>query len=533
MDGARQDDVRQTRADALAALQHVYVPPQSDGVPMRIVAALALVVVLGLAGLIALVLRDSRNDAWQQAIQSSRNVAIALERDIEHTVMVYDLSLQAVITGQAMPGIQSVSPEIRSGVLFDNAASAPYFGPTLLLDAAGNIVADSTSAAPPSANLADASWFRVHRDHQDVGLYISGPARDAADGAWCVMFSRRVNHPNGSFAGVAAGSLRLDYFQALFSRIDMGPGGVVGLISIDGRLLYRSPPAGADLVNEPGPGALMDRFAVARSGIFDGVARLDGVHRVYVYSQIGELPLIVSVGRSYDAVFAQWWHKALLIGASTALLAVVTSGLAVALWYELRRRARVERELATANAELSLLATSDSLTGLPNRRSFDAMLRREWRRAARQATPIGLLLLDVDNFKVFNDRYGQGKGDECLQAIARAVLGAIRRPGDLAARHSGQRFAIILPATDLAGSAHIAAMIHAAVAGLAIPHSGSLRGTVGVSIGIADVVPAPGSVPTEFLTDADAALHDAKRAGGNRTAIPPAATVTSATVAVT
>src|ERR1700743_1859919 len=101
MDGARQDDVRQTRADVLAALQHVYVPPQSDGVPMRIVAALALVVVLGLAGLIALVLRDSRNDAWQQAIQSSRNVAIALERDIEHTVMVYDLSLQAVITGQA------------------------------------------------------------------------------------------------------------------------------------------------------------------------------------------------------------------------------------------------------------------------------------------------------------------------------------------------------------------------------------------------------------------------------------------------
>ena len=107
----------------------------------------------------------------------------------------------------------------------------------------------------------------------------------------------------------------------------------------------------------------------------------------------------------------------------------------------------LNQRLTEANRELERLSLTDGLTGLNNRACYDHALEREWRRAHRDHVPLGLLMIDVDHFKAFNDTYGHPTGDTCLQAVARAVQGAVHRPYDLVARYGGEELAVLLPAT--------------------------------------------------------------------------------------
>ena len=175
----------------------------------------------------------------------------------------------------------------------------------------------------------------------------------------------------------------------------------------------------------------------------------------------------------------------------------------------------VER-LEITKQELETLVGTDAMTGVANRRAFDLVLAREWRRSMRDETPLSMLFLDVDFFKKFNDFYGHQAGDKCLQSIALTIGSVLRRPGDVLARYGGEEFAIILPQTDLQGASEIGALIMAAFADLAMPHDASSFGQVTVSIGAACMF-ANSEATTERLTEmADAALYAAKRSGRNR-----------------
>jgi diguanylate cyclase (GGDEF)-like protein/PAS domain S-box-containing protein len=176
---------------------------------------------------------------------------------------------------------------------------------------------------------------------------------------------------------------------------------------------------------------------------------------------------------------------------------------------------RVESELAQANFRLEILATTDALTGIANRRCFDDTLTKEWRRAMRNGAPISLLLLDVDRFKAYNDCYGHQAGDRCLKRIAVAVGAAIRRQPDLAARYGGEEFAVILPHTELAGARYVAEHIVQMIREQAIQHLASPAGMVTASVGVACLVPQPGHEPAELIELADAALYSAKQSGRN------------------
>ncbi|MBV9221666.1 MAG: PAS domain S-box protein [Methylobacteriaceae bacterium] len=181
---------------------------------------------------------------------------------------------------------------------------------------------------------------------------------------------------------------------------------------------------------------------------------------------------------------------------------------------DISKRKQAEDRLEEANRRLEALAAQDSLTSLANRRSFDEALEIEHRRAMREAAHLGLIMLDVDNFKAFNDVYGHPAGDECLRAVSRAVRSALRRPGDLAARYGGEELVVLLPNTDEAGAALIAQRIRLAVRAMRLEHRTGAKRIVTVSAGVASMIPTqPTDSPDALLRSADLALYVAKRSG--------------------
>jgi diguanylate cyclase (GGDEF)-like protein len=182
-------------------------------------------------------------------------------------------------------------------------------------------------------------------------------------------------------------------------------------------------------------------------------------------------------------------------------------------------RARVHTQLTLKRQSdlLRMMALIDGLTGVANRRQFDTVLDGEWRRCGRSGQPLSLIMIDVDHFKRYNDRYGHQQGDVCLRAVAAAIKAAMRRPHDLAARYGGEEFACLLPDTALEGALVKAAEIEAAVRALALEHDdAALGGIVTVSIGVAGVAAPQQLVETSLVEAADAQLYRAKREGRAR-----------------
>jgi diguanylate cyclase (GGDEF)-like protein len=182
----------------------------------------------------------------------------------------------------------------------------------------------------------------------------------------------------------------------------------------------------------------------------------------------------------------------------------------------LERLSASHQDLELANRHLAALAASDGLTGLANRRAFDLALIREWRRMARARQPIALLLLDVDHFKSFNDRYGHPAGDEGLRLVAAATDRAMRRPGDLLARYGGEEFVAILPATDVAAAMGVAERVRQNVEEIQVAHSASPWGHLTVSIGVSSLRPDQDGECSTLVERADSALYAAKTEGRNR-----------------
>jgi diguanylate cyclase (GGDEF)-like protein len=182
-----------------------------------------------------------------------------------------------------------------------------------------------------------------------------------------------------------------------------------------------------------------------------------------------------------------------------------------------RELTQIRQQLTVTNTQLERLSTLDTLTGLANRRRFDEVLRQEWRRSAREGAPLSLVFCDIDFFKNFNDGYGHLAGDECLVKVARAVNAVSNRPGDLAARYGGEEFVLVLSGTAEEGALALAEKLRARVDELRIPHAHQELGPhVTISLGVASVVPRPGSFPEELLDLADRALYAAKEEGRNR-----------------
>ncbi|MEG3843988.1 diguanylate cyclase [Microcoleus sp. herbarium14] len=194
------------------------------------------------------------------------------------------------------------------------------------------------------------------------------------------------------------------------------------------------------------------------------------------------------------------------------LLSNLAAQLAIAI-----KQAELYQQLQAANLKLERLATLDELTQLANRRRFDQYLEMEWRRQAREQTPLSLILCDIDSFKSYNDTYGHPGGDECLRQVAGAIGNAINRPADLVARYGGEEFALILPNTAIQGAVLVAEHVQLKIAALQLPHAGSqVSQYVTVSLGVASMVPASELGASILIAAADQALYQAKRLGRDR-----------------
>jgi len=172
-----------------------------------------------------------------------------------------------------------------------------------------------------------------------------------------------------------------------------------------------------------------------------------------------------------------------------------------------------------AQIALEQLATRDGLTGLANRRCFDQTLHAEWARALRQRQPLSLLMVDVDNFKAYNDANGHLGGDECLKRVASAVASEMRA-NDLVARYGGEEFAVILPNQSLKGAASVAERIRTRVEQLQVPNRLTPGQHVTVSIGAATAIASHDNSASELVATADAALYRTKHMGRNRISLP-------------
>ena len=179
-------------------------------------------------------------------------------------------------------------------------------------------------------------------------------------------------------------------------------------------------------------------------------------------------------------------------------------------------RIRNQIKIINQMRAIERLSTIDQLTEIPNKRSFNNQLSMEWRRAIRNRTPISVMMIDVDKFKNYNDKYGHLQGDVALQAVAHALTQTLKRPADFAARWGGEEFAVLLPATDIDGALVIAELIRESVENLSIPYSENKSSYVTISVGVNSQVPSHNDSMDDFIYNSDMALYTAKKTGRNR-----------------
>ena len=184
----------------------------------------------------------------------------------------------------------------------------------------------------------------------------------------------------------------------------------------------------------------------------------------------------------------------------------------------IKLRVRNQMQILNQLRIIERLSMIDQLTNIPNRRSFDTRLGMEWKQSVRETTPISLLMMDIDKFKVYNDLYGHQQGDVVLKTAAETFMKSLKRPTDFAARWGGEEFAVLLPNTHLDGALSVAEIIRTDMEKVVIPCADGTETKVTISIGVNTITPDITSCVESFISKADEALYAAKQAGRNRVA---------------
>lgn len=363
-----------------------------------------------------------------------------------------------------------------------------------------DVLADAPAAALP--NVADRDYFL--RAPTDGSLYIGDPKRHPSDDRPRLPVALRLAGPQ-DFPIVVA-EIDLSKLSMVLERQRRKPGGVITLLRSDGTLLAMAPDDPSLLgrpIATPSPPTTASAEPAPQSPRVVLSEGSGGQRRLSSLSPVTDFPLLVIVSADYDETLAAWLKQTLWI-------VILALGVTVPLAVVALRSLRLLQALASRDAELLHLATTDQLTGVSSRQHFVALVEEQLRRARQQQEPLSLLLFDIDFFKRINDGYGHGIGDQALIAFARAASKCLR-DRDAIGRLGGGKFAMLLLGTASSESVAVAERIRHAVATISIPsENGVVQFTVSVG---ASQAGATDDSFDDLLRRATAALH-AARSGG-------------------
>ena len=492
--------------------------------PVMMASMFLILVCLSLSAIQGWSIYSARRAALNESRIATVNMARAMADHTEGVFEQVDTLLSSVVEQVDHGGLDTARPRLEQ-YLVSAAAQSAAVQDLFIYDAEGRWVLNSLQQPLPGPppNNADRDYFAYHRSHADLGSRVGLPVRSRSRGLWIIPVSRRLQHADGSFAGVVLATVTHDYFRNYYERIDIGEQGVIMLGDDDGHLIMRRPFDARDFEGAPRTDTLLSHVQQQGQAGSADVMGPDGVFRHFSYEHLRNYPLLVGVGVSQREVLERWRRSAWLgaAGAGALLLALLLLGTSMIRQLVFRDRLqeqlrRAKNELEASNESLQAMALSDGLTGLPNRRHFDQRLEQEFRRAARDGASLALIMLDVDFFKRYNDLHGHVAGDAALQAVAAAIAASLRRPADLAARFGGEEFAILLPDTGLDGAIAVAEAARQSLAARAIAHGDSSFPLVSLSAGVAVMRPGRSQAARLLVEAADQGLYQAKEQGRNR-----------------
>lgn len=598
---------------------------------------LTCVAILGLSGWREW---ETRNAELRNAEIDVANLAHSLVQHADDTFELADTILVGLVHRLELDGMGPDTIAKLQTYLPTRKSSDRIRG-IFVYDEIGRWLATTEHVDFSGLNNSDREYFRQHRDSPEKGTLIGRPVNSRAGGQWIITASRRIENPDGSFAGVALLTIDVAYFAKFYERFDVGPNGSASLLNNGGIMLARSHDesgafVGRDMSNTP---LFRDWKTRPAAAVYYFKSPLDGVQRLSYYQRSSRYPLMVLASKSQDDVLAPWRRTAAVRMAFVLGLVLLIAVIGFHLVRQLLQRQRMAHALITKEAnfrllaeqssdmvtrigldnrllyvspacvritgwsaeelldtsalagihaddmerveqaisalkngeaeearfvyrqrhrdkgdiwaeaalhvtlasdsgavdgvvavvrdmteqkdlqdKLASLASTDGLTGLANRRTFDERLAEEWARAKRDGTQLSLLLIDVDHFKKFNDHYGHLAGDGCLRALGRILSTHARRPADLAARYGGEEFAVLLPNTGADGCAEVGEAIRQALHDLAMLHAQNPPSRlVTASVGAATSLPSQATTDCSTLVAAaDRALYAAKDSGRDR-----------------
>lgn len=514
---------------------------------------LMLLALLAIAPLMAdrvRVLEHSRTARLAEATAMARDFA-QRGADLQHGVMV---GIRAVLQSVSRSYVPAVRAESCDSFLRSFIVDNPWMKTLTVISAQGRITC-STSAISVGLDVSDRDYFRnamIERDFVVSNFLIARARKEPS-----VIVAQPIAHATDQ-AAIVISSINLAWIQRLAASAVHNEAAAVTIVDGKGTVVADSTDPdrwiGKNVAGNP-----LAREIFSRTEGTATMAGIDGVRRIYAFVPVAWMNARLAVGLNESMILSEidreiwaayiqlalvsililigtWFLGDRLIAKPVRLLASKAARfgrgdlsvqspnerwtpefapLVAALNTMAAQLAERERALHTANRHLVELASSDGLSGLANRRGFDARLTAEWQIACDTGQPLAILMIDVDHFKLYNDRYGHLEGDQCLRDIGEALAGMARNQGDLAARYGGEEFVLLLPGTEIDSALDMAESFRQRIEALDLTNSEAPEGRVTVSIGVSAATPIPLELPERLLEAADIGLYAAKRRGRN------------------